>query len=55
MRKIKTTDRLKDLTENTQEDSHYHKRRNSMILLPQIASTTWRARNALKWNPVEAT
>lgn len=43
MRKIKTTDRLKDLTENTQEASHYHKRRNSMVLLPQIATTSWRA------------
>lgn len=44
-----------DLTEKTQEDSHYHKRRNNMILLSQIATTSWRASNAVKWNPVEAT
>lgn len=55
MKKNKTTDRLKDPTESTQEGSHYHRRRNSLILLPQIATTSWRAWNALKWNPTEAT
>lgn len=54
MSKIKTADRLKDLPENAQGASHYHRRRNSMILLPQIATTSWRAWNALKWNPMEA-
>lgn len=39
--KIKTTDRLKDLTGFAQGASHYKRRRNSMILLPQIATTSW--------------
>lgn len=52
MQVIKSTDRFKGLTEDTQEASHYHKRRNSMILLPQIATTSWRASNAFRRNPM---